>query len=46
MCVEADLQKTNHSLCGTGATALFNTNIPEKMIRDVTGHKSNALITL
>lgn len=44
MCAEAGLEKkTNHSLRATGATALFNAAVPEKMIRDVTGHKSNAL---
>ena len=28
---------------GTGASALFNAGAPEKLIRDVTGHRSNAL---
>ena len=36
-------KKTNHSLRATGATALFSANVPEKIIRDVTGHRSNAL---
>ena len=27
----------------TGASALFNAGVPERLIRDVTGHKSNAL---
>jgi len=35
--------KTNHSLRATGATAMFKANVPEKMIRGVTGHQSNAL---
>ena len=44
MCQEAGIApKTNHSLRATGATALFNANVPENMIRDVTGHCSNLL---
>ena len=47
MCSEAGIQekKTNHSLRATGATALFNAGVPEKVIREVTGHRSNALLT-
>ena len=33
----------NHTLKATKASALFNAGIPEKMIREVTGHRSNAL---
>ena len=36
-------EKTNHSLRATGATALFSAGVPERLIRDVTGHQSNAL---
>ena len=44
MCQEAGIApKTNHSLRATGATALFNANVLEKLIRDVTGHHSNLL---
>ena len=44
MCQEAGIApKTNHSLRATGAAALFNANVPEKMIRDVTRHHSNLL---
>ena len=45
MCHEAGIseKKTNHSLRATGATALFNAGVPEKLIKDVTGHRSNAL---
>ena len=45
MCREAGIteKKTNHSLRATGASALFNAGAPEKLIRDVTGHRSNAL---
>ena len=45
MCVEAGIssKKTNHSLRATGASALFNAGVPEKLIRDVTGHHSNVL---
>ena len=46
MCKEAGIngKKTNHSLRATGATAIFNASVPEKMIRDVTGHRSKALM--
>ena len=44
MCQEASIApKTNHGLRATGATALFNANVPKKVIRDVTGHHSNSL---
>ena len=45
MCFEADIheKKTNHSLRATGASALFNAGVPDKLIRDVTSHWSNAL---
>ena len=45
MCREAGIaeKKTNHSLRATGATALFSAGVPERLIRDVTGHQSNAL---
>ena len=37
-------KKTNHSLQATGAMAMFAAGVPEKMIKEVTGHKSsNAL---
>ena len=32
--------KTNHSLHRTGATRLFEANVPEKLIQERTGHKS------
>ena len=45
MCKEAGIteQKTNHSLRATGTSAVFNATVHEKMIRDVTGHRSKAL---
>ena len=45
MCWEAGIteKKTNHSLTASGATALFNARVPDKLIRNVTGHRSNAL---
>ena len=45
MCSEAGIheKETNHSLRATGASALFNAGVPEKLIRDVTGHRSSAL---
>ena len=46
MCKEAGIEekKTNHSLRATGASAMFTANVPEKMIREVTGHRSKALM--
>lgn len=32
--------KTNHSLCATGATRLFEVNVPEKLIKERTGYRS------
>uniref|UniRef100_A0A1X7U4V1 Uncharacterized protein n=1 Tax=Amphimedon queenslandica TaxID=400682 RepID=A0A1X7U4V1_AMPQE len=32
--------KTNHSLRATGASALFEANVPEKLIQERTGHRS------
>ena len=32
--------KTNHSLRATGATRLFEANVPEKLIQERTGYKS------
>ena len=32
--------KSNHSLRATGATRLFESNVPEKLIHERTGHKS------
>ena len=41
MCLEAGIEsKTNHSLRATGATSLFRSNVPEKIIQSVTGHRS------
>ena len=34
-------EKTNYSLHATGATALFNASVPEKLIWDVIGHHSS-----
>ena len=45
MCEEAGISKgkTNHSLRATGTTAMFAVNVPEKIIRSVTGHRSTVL---
>lgn len=42
MCNKARIEgnKTNHSLRATGATALFESGIPEKVIQERTGHRS------
>ena len=36
--------KTNHSLRATGATRLFEANMPEKLIQERTGHRSTAAL--
>ena len=46
MCIEAGIQKTNHSLHATGVTAMFAAQVPKKMIKDVTGHKSSKALAL
>ena len=33
-------QKTNHSLCATAATRLFQKGIDEQLVMKVTGHRS------
>ena len=42
MCAEAGIagNKTNHSLRATGATRMFEGNVPEKIIQQRTGHRS------
>ena len=42
MCTEANIEGrfTNHSLRATGATELFQKEVPEKIIQEVTGHRS------
>ncbi len=41
MCKEAKISpKTNHSLRATGATSMFQSNVPEKIIQNTTGHRS------
>ena len=41
MCTEAGIsRKTNHSLRATGATSLFQSEVPEKIIQKNTGHRS------
>ena len=48
MCIGAGIQekKTNHSLHATGATSMFAAQFPEKMTKDVTGHKSSKALAL
>ena len=44
MCKEANFKaKSSHCLRVTCASALFNAGVEEKLIRDRTGHRSNAL---
>ena len=49
MCMDAGIehdQKSNHSLRATGATAMFQSNVPETVIQKTTGHQSlQALLT-
>lgn len=42
MCAEAGVSghKTNHSLRATGASELFEAGVPEKIIKERTGHRS------
>lgn len=48
MCEEAGIseKKTNHSLRASGASAMFNADIPEKVIKSVTGHKSSKALAI
>ena len=48
MCEVAGIpeKKTNHSLRATGASAMFNAEVPEKMIKSVTGHKSSKALAI
>ena len=48
MCQEAGItgRKTSHSLRATGATTLFNAQVPEKMIKDITRHCSSKALSL
>ena len=47
ICREAGIEKkTNHSLRATGATAMFAAGVPEKMIKEVTGHKSSKALEI
>ena len=42
MCESVGIQgKTNHSLRATGATRLFEGNVPEKLIQERTGYRSS-----
>ena len=41
MCLEGGIAgKSNHSLRASGATAMFQNGVPEKIIQKVTGHRS------
>ena len=41
VCKDAGIEeKTNHSLRATGASAMFQANVPEKIIQNTTGHRS------
>ena len=42
LCEQAGIEGkfTNHSLRASGATALFQTDTPEKVIQEFTGHRS------
>ena len=41
MCQEAVIsRRTNHSLCAMGATEMFQSEVPEKIIQSRTGHLS------
>lgn len=41
MCKDCGIEeKTNHSLRATGASAMFQANVPEKITQNTTGHRS------
>ena len=43
MCMDAGIehdQESNHNLRTTGATAMFQSNVPESVIQKTTGHQS------
>ena len=47
ICKEVGIEKkTNHSLRSTGATAMFAAGVPEKMIKEATGHKSSKALEI
>ena len=47
ICDDAGIpRKTNHSLCATGATALFQSNVPENIIQKTTGHRSTSALRM
>ena len=48
MCEEGGIagRKTNHSLRATGATQMFQANVPEKIIQERTGHRSTDALRL
>ena len=45
ICKEAGFQGkfTNHSLCATSASRMYNANVPEQIIKEVTGHRSECV---
>ena len=41
ICTQGGIEaRTNHSLRATGATELYNAGVPEKIIKERTGHRS------
>ena len=41
MCIEGNIStKSNHSLRATGATAMLDANVPDKIFQNTTGHRS------
>ena len=45
-CKEAGIEKTNHSLQATSAIARFAAGVPEKVIKEVTGHKPSKALEI
>ena len=45
MCAEAGIREKN-SLRASGATAMFTAEVPEKIIKEVTGHKSSKALAI
>ena len=48
MCEDTGIRekKTNHSLRATGVTSLFTAEVPEKLIKGISGHKSSQALQI
>ena len=47
MCQDSGIEpQTNHSLRATGVTSLFNSGVPKKLIKDISGHLSDEALQM